>query len=525
MTALGASTPYRTSWSSGSPVSHITSRLRGPSLDIDVLNADEAAALNEQRCIIRHELGYYRGLVTAAVYRLPCSNSDGGNNDPDLFKVFGPAIRACIDRHPILMATIDSPESEQPRFCRAENIDLASHLRELDVSNLGSGADGQDELVQEAIEHVLNADFDDVRRVPPWRVYIQELNDISEPECRRFLLLFNVSHSHADGKSGLIFHNTLFSTLQGATSTKSGNETTSMQRQLPPALGTLPISWPYFLRVVVKEFLPWLHAWLNSAAAGAPWTGSPMFYDESFRTAVELIRIDPPTLRTALGSWRPHGVKLTALLHIIIVRSLVKELKAFGIEPGHLISGTPVDLRKAFELSDSEMGVSATSIDFEHLAVMAGSSVSRTEIAAAQEQTRRLAHAASTRQDHAIGLLEWAKPIRGWVTGKLGKSRETSYELSNAMVFEPGLSDEGEVEIERICFAQPADAVGHPLSFNVVGLKGGGLEIAVSWQIGALGLKVADDKVEAVERQFVDHVAWTFKHEFRRLSKGPEVTN
>lgn len=66
-----------------------------------------------------------------------------------------------------------------------------------------------------------------------------------------------------------------------------------------------------------------------------------------------------------------------------------------------------------------------------------------------------------------------------------------SFEISNLGAFEPALSIDGQdagVSIERVVFSQPAKASGSLLDFNPVSLKGGALNMTVTWQRGVLGL-------------------------------------
>lgn len=383
----------------------------------------------------------------------------------------------------------------------------------------------EDEVVERTVKHVVNADFDDVRQTPPWRVFVLPLEALERTISTeiRYLVAFNYSHSHGDGLSGLAFHRSFAEALSsadhsGSSEAESGTVQAST-KDLPHAPGPFPISWSFLLKVLVKEFLPWLTSIWDPYPKATVWTGSPMSCDDRMHTTSKLVTIDHQTLTTALNSWRPHGVKLTALLHLAIVRSLTTQLGAAAIRRDSFVSGTPIDLRKLFGLSSSDMGVNASSVSFQHLAYEAGSPVSVKELMAAQQQTRDLAFASSTKQDQVIGLLEYAKPLRKWHLGKMGKTRDSSYEVSNLMTFDP--PSIAPARMDRIVFAQPADASGHPLSFNVVSMKKRALEIAISWQVGALALPGSVEKRQEVEEEFVAGVATALKKEFEFLSTGP----
>ena len=54
----------------------------------------------------------------------------------------------------------------------------------------------------------------------------------------------------------------------------------------------------------------------------------------------------------------------------------------------------------------------------------------------ARSITRSLAESATKREDQPLGLLRYAPSIRGWLQGKLGSRRDSSYEVSNLGVLD-----------------------------------------------------------------------------------------
>ena len=432
-----------------------------------------------------------------------------------------------MKQHPILGATVDGPESEQPRFRRIDHLSLKSHLYWLDLEDVGGSHIEEDRLVERAVQHVMNIPFGDVRRVPPWKLFIMPLKPCRAVSSNdsRYLVLFNYSHSHGDGLSGLVFQRTFMAGLSDTPSVTGGAEPDAVatsEKDLPRPPSPLPISWSFLSRIVVKEYLPWLSSWFTNPYHGTPvWTGSPTFSDNNVETRIKLLPIEANLLNAAMNNWRPHGVKLTAILHLAICRALTTELKAAGIRSDSLTSSTPLDLRSVFGLDPNTMGVCASAIEHRHSAIGAGQRITAFEISSAQQQTRDLAHAASTKQDQLLGLLEYAKPLRTWQARKIGRARDITYEVSNVMSFDPPYNQDAVVE--RLVFGQPADASGQALSFNIVSLRGGSLEIVISWQIGALGLSGSAAKRESDEEMFIARMATTLHDEFAFLSSGPSA--
>ena len=131
---------------------------------------------------------------------------------------------------------------------------------------------------------------------------------------------------------------------------------------------------------------------------------------------------------------------------------------------------------------------------------------------AAAKMTTQFAASATSLQDQPVGLLAYIRNMRSWTLNQLGKNRDTSYELSNIMSFDPstGGSLVKPWNIQKAIFSQPANVTGSPIAFNVVSTKGGGLVITATWQPGALGV---DE-----EQLFVKDLCVDFQACFQRLS-------
>ncbi|ETN37071.1 uncharacterized protein HMPREF1541_08061 [Cyphellophora europaea CBS 101466] len=477
-------------------------------------------SLNERRCIIRHDLGFYHGLAASVVYNVP------GPQITDLETLaqkFGPALQHCVEQHPILGLVIDKADTEQPTFRRLSQLHLGSHLiltwpGEVMVGRLEEN--DEHVVAERAMERVVNARFQDVGEAPPWRLFVIPLqsDESAHLERSRALVVFNYSHSHGDGISGLAFHHSLLQAL--VDNSPSRNEAASMTtrqtgtKQIPPSPDPMPISWSYMLGVLANEFLPGLPRllfWRGTVAP--PWTANrAVFNAHHFRTGSKLLIIDGSILKLALARCRQNGIKMSALLHLLVVRSLTTTLRENGIDPASFVSGTPIDLRKHFALTAMDMSMNPSTVSYQHNTVTTSQPISDPELCSAREMTAKFAQASSTIQDQIIGLLKYASPMRKWFLDKLGKPRSTSYELSNIGSFKPTRS--AIVHVDHVYFSQPADAVGHPLSVNVVSLDGGDLSIMLSWQIGALDLEGTIEKLEETERGFIDGLAASIKADF-----------
>jgi hypothetical protein len=494
------------------------------------------ATLNEARCIIRHELGYYRGLAVGATYHIPV---DPVKSFEAVAKLFGSALQACISQHAALGVVLDDADTDKPRFRKLMRLDLRNHLFVIPKKQ-GDSYETRDtgfehtESLTSLLESIVNAEFDNVARVPPWRVYVNPLGGKAGSSCYR--VVFHYSHSHGDGTSGLAFHQSLSKTLAIDRDMKECIMPVELQTsaaELPPVMDPLPISWRYLLAAVSKEYFPpSFRRLLGTASTEKPaWVGSSTSFDPStFKSSLEEVRLPAGDLDAVIQRCRKAQMKLTGLLVVLIARSLSIELRRVGIEHEALVSSTAISLRSLFGVKSSEMGLYASAVNHYYTHDNSGQSLSDGEIACAQHLTDKLSKSSKSATDQPVGLLPYASSVKQWLQSKYGKPRETSFEVSNIMSFDCEANSSGrqpsQIQITDMYFAQPADAIGHPISFNVVSLRGGDLVIMCCWQIGALGLVQEGQSPSALhavaktEKAFMKAVARNLTEEFDAWASG-----
>ncbi|KAL0254275.1 Alcohol acetyltransferase [Diplodia seriata] len=494
------------------------------------------AGTSERRCIMRHTLGYYRGLIVAGRY-----------TTPDGFPVhakesFYPALKHCISTHPMLSAAIKGELTESPELIRPETMDLSNHVEITEpVVTTDSGSPHAElEAIKPLLCHAHDQQFPDTSRIPPWRIVVIPLTTNPAPTttAQAFYLLFTYSHSHGDGPSGLSFHRTLLSALRHPTQTALSSASTSLSAAspiyhppatpalLPPIERTvaLPVSWPFLLLPVASSYLP--SALLTSRlltsrhvlfrASVAPhrpdaWTALPTAYDAAnFRTGAAFALAPPAVVQGMLRRCRMHnGVKLTGALHGVVVRALSAALPESpssasfiaqtAINLRHLMPryGTPDDPRNWAAAVGLCVSVAHHAFPRDDGAVEALAADGGEDVFwhRARETTRALAERSSTLGDQPIGLLKYLRSFRGWLEGQVGGRREASYEVSNLMAFKPEGEGEGEGGwgLGRMVFSQPANATGAAVNFNIVTREGGDMVVALTWQRGVLGVDGGDE--------------------------------
>ncbi|KAL4875040.1 hypothetical protein BJY04DRAFT_224429 [Aspergillus karnatakaensis] len=522
------------------------------SSDADIKNPKaeqiRLASKSERRYITRHALDFYRCLIVGGLYTFtststsPLEPPTGKVRDSacDLrdAKTYIPALKHCINTHPSLATAVQDAETEKPIFVRRDRVDLRNHLEivapETQSSDLrgddGEDREGQIEKEKEMLKRTMQKAHDcvlkDVDSVPGWRVVVLPL-PVSEPSIahsrdepvgtvRRVYILFAYSHTHSDGRSGLNFHKTFLEGLrlneQACDDGYIYDTTASSSKTLPPAVedvAALRITWLYLLLTLLGGHVPeFLRRWAGFSmpvATEGTWIGEVMQYPEApeqFRTGVEMLVAKKETMEAVLGVCRvKKGVKFTGLLNALVVRALSGALAGDSGADSiveDFIGQIVIDLRGLVGAYPADMMVNCVSAVYERSCRVANAKGTdlKNETAlwsAARETTQRLAVSAGTLVNQPIGLVAYLNEFRPWFLGKLGQKRDSSYEISNAVVFEPpSASEREEWDIERMVFSQPANVTSCPLSFSVVTRKDGDMVLTLNWQVGVLGVDDED---------------------------------
>lgn len=426
------------------------------------------------------------------------------------------ALRQCVKRHPQLGIVVPNAESNSPYFEHYPGLDLSEHVKILDSCE---GGEDEGKAIERALPGILDTKL--VATIPAWKVFVLPL---SRKKC---FIAFFYSHTLGDGMSGLAFHKSLLSALEEP-NLDMPLTCLSTAKQIAPAFDTpenLPISWSFFLATLLGIFLPKRVGSIlgfkapSTFVTSGTWTASPMFHSaEKHATGVQTIVIEGATVDQIIRVCRSHGAKLTGLLHQLIVHALSQALSSTA-DDGNFVAQTALSLRGALNVSKDEIGnfLSGHMETFPRKKTMSGETGAAVDWASAKFTTERLATISKTPYDQPIGLLRYLSDIRSWTLSKIGQQRDCSYEVSNLTSFQPDNTAHKWTVVEMV-FCQAANVTGPPLNFNVVSVAAGPLTIAVSWQIGALGLAADED-----EKSFVNGICRNIELGFEQLvssSKG-----
>ena len=522
---------------------------------------------NEKRCIIRHNLGFYSNVVVGGIYSIPTSMVE--ESLLQQLVLYTPALTECLRQHHFLSVTIREVASNDPVYVRSDQVDLRNHFRTLPLLSTYPTTydDGETESLKGVLEQLHNDPkrrFTDVEYKPAWALDVLRL--VGPHDKYRLFISFTFSHSHGDGMSGIAFHRTFSEALQRTLS--SGTRGTNVTVETPSFLlsepadtpSRMPISWSYLLRPVLGLFLPGFLArplGISGPLSGADastWTGSEKFIETTrtvkvprhdqfagvtiwkevelsgahIATSVEVVCITAHALRGVLAKCKENGAKLTPLLDLLIARAIGKALEASARDPKDLnfVSQIPMNLRRALDVSDKEVGNYVGGTYWRHkLPNFPTNSIDENSWHAVRLQGQHVVDCASTLRDQPVGLLRYISDFSTWMQDQIGQQRDCSWELSNlgsvdtGAGFSLGDQDGPIISIQDMLFSQPASPIAPPLNFSVIGVKGGGLEICISWQIGALGLSRKEEhEIEEEERKFVRRVAISLREAVERLA-------
>lgn len=412
-------------------------------------------------------------------------------------------------------------------FESVPKVDLEDHisiLAEGGTRLLASSEGSDNEIIERLLPHILDQPWP--ASLPPWRIVVIPLSPSKRQskEQARCFVAFSFSHALGDGIIALAFHRTFGDGLFNDVNTDCSVLTTPVA-DFPGPFDTaksLPISWGFLLRPFIAVLLPGFVTEIlglratTSTVTSNTWTGVKMFFEpESFHTRLRLVEIQGLELANVLLIVRKRGSKLTAIIHQAIVRALSKEITRS--QAANFVSGTAVNMRRAVGISNEEMGFfTNVYYDFHDREDAWASPWSERSWESARSLTEQLAKCARTLKDQPLGLLRYVPSISKWTAAKIGKSRDSSYEVSNLGAFDGTPSQEdagrGQYKITKMVFSRPANPTSAPITFSVVSIKGGSMVISIAWQPGALGIPLESEFV------FVDGIKSFLQEDLMKLA-------
>ncbi|MCJ1430751.1 hypothetical protein MMC27_000101 [Xylographa pallens] len=450
----------------------------------------------------RQVLGIYNSVIVTATYVLLSQLEDAGS----LYSIFCPAISGLLHQHPSLNCYFEGEDTFEPKFRRLNTIEVQDVLQVLDLEN--------GESLAEKLQFLHDQRWS-VDRKPLWKlVVMREPRVASDTSIGSTLhLAFVFHHVIGDGLSGVAFHTSLLRELENIEqsiqdlqeSPKAIDTPLSISLVEPiEKLTLLPLSWPFLIRQVVKEYGP---RWLIGAPSPL-WAGLPVQTLDKcpFRSRVRIVTIRADRVESLLKESRKHSVTLISLLTAALVSTLAVTLP----EEPRFLGWTSYTLRRVTGTSLNDMVNQTSSFETSYPADFLDNIRKASNLAERVESlwksagyfhTRMQDELARCPRDNLVGLLPYVSDHVKYYQKKIGKAREATFELSNLGVFKKNQESlPGNWILKNMTFTQGAQPVGPAFAVNCVSVQGGPLTIAITWQDSV----VHEDIIEALAHGFVD---------------------
>ncbi len=440
---------------------------------------------------------FYRCVGQTARFNVPQSLLE----DQDLGSVIEHAVAQTILSHPVLQVGIVGEDTPSPYFVYLPSLDLSKLVRWEQVD--GDTPAARDAALQRVLEARHSELWPDLHQQPGYEFIVLSPNLANRSHAGSVVIeiVFAFHHGYGDGTSGVILQRTLLRALNNPIAVPSFNFSTHVltidtPAPLPPpqdALINFKISWSFLLKSLWDEFGPSL---LKPTPPVPAWAGKHVtLHPDS--TCLRLLSFPPPTASGIVAHCREKSTTLTPLLHVLVLRSLVKRLPEHAISNNTLTCGTPISLRRLLPPGgkqgfdpDTSMGVVLATQDYRF------SSSTICQIRAGGNDSERLVwdltssfgkdlkrKVASLPNDDITALMAWVSDYNAWWRKKLGKEREETWQLSNVGAADFDADDEKVGwSVDRVVFSQSGHVAGSAFSVSVSGVKGGDLAITLSWQ-------------------------------------------
>lgn len=420
-----------------------------------------------------------------------------------------------------LRVGIIKENTNKASFVSVASMDLRDFI-EWETMTEGSQA-RFDARVLEVTKSRLEQLWPDVATRPPWKLLVVQ-NCTKDWGQLRLDMVFVTHHALADGKSTIVFHTELLRELNRNPNDRGSGPPAELKNHIlsfdrPPVLAPpqqeliqFRISWLFFFKILWKEFGP---SWLKPTPPAEPWAGKAITL-EPHRLNLRLISIEEEVVPKLVKASRLHGATLTAIIHVLVLVSVARRVPA-EVAPA-FSSETPIGLVPWAKLPlDSDVDLTKV------LSVLTTSSNKVWDAETVADLRRRLnekdqglegdllwplaatwraemkTKLASLPKDDVCGLMDYVTDWQKRWEGKIGKSRDATWEVSNIGLIK-GVTDDyqslGVWDIRRSFFTQPAFLAGPGFGVNVTGVEGGEVTLTLNWQGGIIDDTIVNGVVE-----------------------------
>ncbi|KAJ5542592.1 hypothetical protein N7461_008595 [Penicillium sp. DV-2018c] len=441
----------------------------------------------EQYSTSRSQVGFYLNVAVSATYVLP---------DTFTLPIKDYVYQACeaaIAQHPSLSAIVADDHTQDPYFVRLPriNLDQVVFFQDRKPGLLGTEANGEpapDLDLQTLLATQHNTPF----KTPGafWRLGIL----LDTENERVFTAAFVYHHAIGDGISGKAFHHTF---LQALTTIESPEQTKAII--VPPSIPLLPnielmhamhLSFPYLAK---KMF----HQKVFAKRPSGLWTGSKILGPS--QTRLRLVPFSKLLIASARARCRMEGTTITALLQVIVARSIFTEI------PDHFTrlacSGAISCRRWLPAINDEAMGVWVQDFEESYCRAAVFPSDGSFPWAEIKRSRKTIESVLNMKGKNAnTSLLQFVDDYQHELCkSKIGKERDKSFEVSNVGVM-VRQTDPQMPSINGVVFSQCANVMGSAIEVSVATGGDGCMVLAISWQQGVVEAGLINEVVESIKQ-------------------------
>lgn len=396
------------------------------------------------------------------------------------------AVANVIQKHPILSAIAVDEDTPNPYFARLPAIDLFRAVSF--VARVGKAMADRDEELDDILQRQHNTKFKaDYRSLPFWRLFILQTSEV----WTEFTACFIFHHSLGDGASGLVFHKSFLAALNNLDVTLASETPRSIVRS--PNIPLLP-SLESLHPLPVPETS-------NKTAATTleEWTGQNIRLP--CKTRFRHISIAATKSKAFLKACKENGTTVTSVLPALIASNLF-ELVPPSTEA--LSCVIPVSLRRWLptDVTTDAMGVwiDAFQVQFPRPTGKQASVID-------WQPTQICQNAIETYLSHRGNAINVARfknilDMASIFTSKLGKARDSAFEVSNLGVFDAPKVDGG-WEVSKVVFSRSAFASGSAIAVSIVSGNDRAMILGFTWHEGVVEEKLIEQLVNELEKGFI----------------------
>lgn len=400
-----------------------------------------------------------------------------------------------------------------------------------------SSLDWREQAVDEHLKLVQQChsqSWPDVHHFSPWTLICSEIS--SSADAVELAVTFAIHHAVADGLSTVLLHSRLQESLNsrlsgGDLSPGEFDDVLQLRNDItpPPPLEELidmRLSWPFFSKTLWNEFVP------RSPFSGRPrlpYTGSVVRREPS-ETHMRTSTIPADSLKNVLAACKTHQTTLTALVHALITHVMTTHhpcnsgtsfvaQTSISLRP-YMSKGSHADqLIGAYYTAHSHT-VSATTVS-AFLAGAANIDEFSTDnliwtLARDIKQSLHLRLSTLPHND-GVGLLPYVSDFKEYWLKKVGKPRDTTWEISNlgsipSSPITDESSNDNKCKVVQALLTQSANVAGPAFSVNLASVREGCLAFSVCWQEGVVEVELMEAVIEGA-REGLGRVAALYSKE------------